>query len=112
MRKSAYTLNASRVPNNAEMVLAGMRLGMRTADELADYAGISRAQADTALSQLRADEYAEFRRDGANSGWYPTAEVTFGTVIVAAEAGTPWGVFGYPTSVIAPLVGRVHRLAG
>lgn len=112
MRKTEFTLDATRVPNNIELVMAALRLGLRSADELADHASISRGQTDWALSQLRAEGHAEFRRDGRNTGWYATDDAPLNTIIVTGAADSPWTVLGYPAGVIAPLVGRVHRLPG
>ena len=112
MRKTEYTLDATHTPNNLELVMAGLRIGLRTSDEVAEYAAISRTQAVWTLSQLSTEGHAEFVRGGSDAGWRAVDREPLDTVFVESESDSLWGVAGYPTGVIAPLVGRVHLLPG
>lgn len=112
MRKSHYKLDASHIPNNLEMVMAAVRCGLRHIDEVAEHASLNRSQADWALAQLRDEGHVECRRTGSEPEWFALDQEPFETLFVPSEESSVWGAFGYPTGVIAPLVGRVHRLPG
>jgi hypothetical protein len=113
MRKTEYTLDATRVPNNAELVLAALRAGLRFPDEIADHAGLTAAQTRLALEQLSRDDQAEYRFGlRSERGWFAIADAPLDAVFVSGEPHSPWAAFGYPAGAIIPLVGRVHRMAG
>lgn len=112
MRKTVYQLDANHIPNNLELVMAGLRIGLHRVDELAAHADIERSQVEWALTKLRTDGHAEYRRQGPDAGWYALDDEPLDAIFVADDSHSVWGLLGYPTGVIAPLVGRVHRLPG